>query len=59
VNQRQHAAMHRDKTAYSGVHDRDWMHLTQLDDLQHLLDQKPNGSMPNPNQKKSAGTSTH
>jgi hypothetical protein len=59
VNQWQHAAMHRDKTADRGLHDRNRMHLPQLDHLQHLLDRKANAALADPNQKKSSGTSTH
>jgi hypothetical protein len=51
--------MHRDKTADRGLHDRNRMDLPQLDDLQHLLDQKADAALADPNQKKSSGTSTH
>jgi hypothetical protein len=51
--------MHRDQTADRGLHDRNRMHLSQWDHLQHLLDQKANAALANPNQKKPSGTSSH
>ena len=59
MNQRQHAAMHRDKTADRGLDDRNGMDLPQLDDLQHLLDQKADAALADPDQKKSSGPSAH
>jgi hypothetical protein len=51
--------MYRDKTADRGLYDRNRMDLPQLDDLQHLLDQKADTALADPNQKKSSGTSAH
>jgi hypothetical protein len=51
--------MHRDKAADGGLDHWNRMHLTQLDDLQDLLDQKANLALADPNQEKSAGRSTH
>jgi len=59
MNQRQHAAMDRDQTADCGLADRDRMDLTQLDDLQHLLDRQAYAPLADANEEKSARTGTH
>jgi hypothetical protein len=51
--------MEHHKTADRRLHDRNRMHLPQLDHLEHLLDQKADAALADPNQKKSSGTSTH
>jgi hypothetical protein len=51
--------MDRDQTADRGLPDRNRMDLTQLDYLQHLLDQEAYLALADANQEKSARRGTH